>query len=132
MPDEERRQRGELLAGEAAFQGAQIAPKPTADERGCFKGLPEADGGELVERLAVVRRGGKLQMELPRFSCRHAFEQGCVVLLHVAQMREQDLREGIAILEPKEPRKTIEDLAIAGKRLGLLVGKHLKAVLHRA
>ena len=76
--------------------------------------------------------GGKASARALRLRRRRAFEQRRVVALHVAQMAEQRLGEGVAVGKAEKAREPLEPLAVARQRVGLLVGHHLQPVLDRA
>ena len=52
--------------------------------------------------------------------------------LHLAQMADQRLGEGVAILEAGKAREALEAFAIGRQRVGLVVGDHLQTVLDLA
>ena len=105
------------------------ARKPAANERRHLERLLEPHAGELFECVAIVRFGGEIQPTLLGLLRGRAFEQGRVVLLHLAQMRQQRIRERVAALIAEETRETLQSFAITWELVGLLVGDHLQPML---
>ena len=60
------------------------------------------------------------------------FEQARIVALHLVEMLEQNLGEGVAAGVPKKARETLKLRALGRQRLRLLVVDHLQPVLDRA
>ena len=129
--EQHRHELGELRAGELAAQRRIGAGQPAAHRGRHLQRLAVAHRAEPVERLAVVGVLGKRQRQLigPR---RGVLEQPEILALHLAQMLDQLLREGVAILEAGKPREALEAFAVRRQRMGLVVGHHLQAVLDGA
>ena len=129
MRNQDRHQLGKLLASGTALERAMIVRKPAANQRRNLERLLEAHASEFFERVAIVRFGREIQPALRGFLRGRAFEQGRVVLLHLAQMTEQFRGKSVAVLVAEEMRKTLQSFAITRKLMGLLIGDHLQTVL---
>ncbi len=105
--EQHRHELGELRAGEFAAQRRIGAGQPAPHRGRHLQRLAVAHRAEPVERLAVVGVLGKGQRQLigPR---RGVLEQPEILTLDLAQMFDQFLREGIAILEPRKSGETLD------------------------
>ena len=128
--EQDRQQRLEMAARHLASQRAMAAGKPMPDDGRGFQRRAEAELGQPVQRLVVVGVGRKRQRRL--VGAGRLFEQARIVALHLVEMVEQHLGEGVAIGKAEKAREALELGALGRQRLRLLVVDHLQPVLDRA
>ncbi len=106
--------------------------QPFADGRARGQRLLKTEAAQCVERLAIFRPGGKIELAFDGRERRRVLEQARIVLLHIPEMGDQRRGEFIASSRAEEMRETIKRFLILRKRMGLLVRHHLQAMFDPA
>src|SRR5215510_1422262 len=106
-----------MAARDLALERAVVALEPAAHRGRCLDRALEPHLVELVERLAVVGLRRENERVAAGGKGGRILEQVAVVALHLAQVIEQGLREGIATGEAEEAGEAIELVAVRGQRM---------------
>ncbi len=132
MMQQRRHDLRQLPARERAPERTIGAGVPAPHQRRHLERMAKARLGQPIERLAVVRRLRESERGTVVRRRRRALEQRGVVALHVTQVQQQGVGEGVPAGKPAEARKALQPLALRGQDMGLLVRHHLQAVLDDA
>ena len=127
---QDRQQRFEMAARHFAPERTMTAGQPVANNVGRFQRRAKAELPQTIQRLVVVGVSRKRQFRL--VGAGGFFEQARIVALHLVEVLEQDLGEGVAACVAEKACKPIELRALGRQRLRLLVIDHLQPVLDRA